>query len=368
MTIHRVFLAGAKNDKRWKYSPVTIVASKTPLYAGSVSDFVREYPELLHQMSNQVKRCHACSKSCGKTIDVCNNCGVSLRNSPIVRSDNALMGFVYGIKFCDNYFLGTSIRYQDPDYLVYDDIMQTTPIHLNSIPTFVYVPDFRYLFSNPSKGLELISNLLENAVRAATQMLTNESFREKFFSRPANDYMDSVGLETFARHSALHGFNYPPSQYQIHLQFIIPPYTPYHSVLFEEGKHGNLNRFFTFDFIQKVLIFLKANNQAIQLSEIEPYSGEKLVGFIQERTNNVIDYYDCFRNAMQRHKQNNEAFCNWTEDDFKCRVERAPDGQVSPELDEILKRDKELLESYGKGPLGLQFYSFAKRPGSVSLW
>jgi hypothetical protein len=368
MSNRRFFLAGAISDDRWNYAPVTIVGSRKPLFPGSISEFINQNPDLHHQMTNKVRRCHACHKSCGKTVEICNNCGASLLGSPIVESDNALMGFVYGIQYCDNYFLATSIRYQDTNFLVYDDIMQTTPVHLNSIPSYVYVPDFRYLFSNPKKGLTLITDLFENAIRAAVVMLSNVPFREKFFSREANMQMDELGLDAFARQNALHGFNYPPSQYQIHLQFIIPPYTPYHRVLFDEGKHGNLNRFFTFDFIRKVLLFLEKSNQVIDVGEIEEISGENLVQFIHRKTLTTIDYYEHFRNAMRKHRRNNESFSNWKECDFRGLVERLTYDQVSPEFDKTLRNDKRVLESYGKGPLGLQFYSFAKKPGEVILW
>ena len=40
------------------------------------------------------------------------------------------------------------------------------------------------------------------------------------------------------------GLNFPPSQYQLHLQFMLPPLMPFHWKLYKEGVHFTPGRFF----------------------------------------------------------------------------------------------------------------------------
>lgn len=371
----RCYLAGGIDDGRWKYSPVTVVGRRKPNFVGSVKDFIGHHPESSSHLTNEVKICSSCTKSCGKTLHTCNNCGGDIADHPIERSDNALMGFVYGIQSSDNYYLGTSIRYQDPDFLVYDDIMQTTVVHLNSIPSYVYVPDFRHLFEKPIEGLALVRRLYDNAVTAAVSILANDEFVSTFFSPESLEIMKKGGTREFVLRHVFAGFNYPPSQCQLHLQFILPPYMPYHAVLLEEGKHGSVNRFFTYEYIVRTLEVLVDRGEVIRLSEIDGLSGEHLVDTINKRVN--LDYNASFTEAMNRQKANNAMLANWKQSDFKYLVARIGDDKIclplrdpdnAADADRITRHDKKVLESYGKGHLGLQFYSFPRSPGQVASW
>lgn len=49
------------------------------------------------------------------------------------------------------------------------------------------------------------------------------------------------------------GCNYPPSQYQLHLQFMLPPFLPYHYRLYLDGVHFTHERFFPVEYLKKVL-------------------------------------------------------------------------------------------------------------------
>ena len=40
------------------------------------------------------------------------------------------------------------------------------------------------------------------------------------------------------------GFNYPPSQYQLHLQFMLPPFLPFQHLMYLVGNHFTKGRFF----------------------------------------------------------------------------------------------------------------------------
>ena len=194
------YLAGAIEDGRWKYSPVTIRARREPWFRGTCADFIAQNPRQAHHLVNLVRVCPACSKSCARSVPACNNCATDLSLEPVSRTDNALMGFVYGIAA-----FPTSIRYEDEHFLVYDDLMQTTLIHLNAIPTDTYVPDLRYLFSDPRRGLELIKRLFALAVRAAVEILSVDDFAVKFFSPAALSLMEQLGKQTFVEDKVLAG-------------------------------------------------------------------------------------------------------------------------------------------------------------------
>ncbi len=49
------------------------------------------------------------------------------------------------------------------------------------------------------------------------------------------------------------GFNYPPSQYQLHLQFMVPPFLPFQWLACLKGVHFTPGRFFPFEYVRAVL-------------------------------------------------------------------------------------------------------------------
>jgi hypothetical protein len=367
------YLAGAREDGRWEHSPVVKSARKEPFVDVPAAEFMQVSPSIKKHLTNIVKVCPNCSKNCGITLHACNNCDSDISKEKAVATVNALMAFVYGLRG-----FPTSIRYEDESYLVYDDLMQTTSIHLNSIPTEVYVPDFRYLLSEPRRGLQLIDSLFGVAVKAASTMLSDEAFRRRNFSTEANKLMSEVNLETLVRQSVVCGCNYPPSQHQLHLQFILPPYLPYHAVLLAEGKHTEIERFFPLEYIRKCLEELINSGSSFAISDLSNLSGKEIISLLNDTVG--TDYYKIYVETVQQQKAIDRAFRNWHSEDFQFAVidkeivvpltafER---GDVIPDLRytpaELLNKDRATISSYGKGK-GLQFYSHAKSPGQVSDW
>jgi hypothetical protein len=47
------------------------------------------------------------------------------------------------------------------------------------------------------------------------------------------------------------GLNYPPSQYQLHVQFILPPLLPFHYHLYQRGTHFTHKRFFPVEYVTR---------------------------------------------------------------------------------------------------------------------
>jgi len=379
------YVAGAKSTRSWPHAFVDIEAHDTPKFSGSVSEFIQAYsgpfPHIVRQLSNTVKICPKCRKSCAFSLSTCNNCSQSLVGEPISRGDNSLTGFIYGIRYCQNYDLGTSIRYEDRHFFVYDDIMQTTMIHLNSIPTFVYIPDFRYLFSRPMIGLGIVKDLYRVGKIGAKKMFEQDAFVEKFYSVKAKEEMNRLGVDEWIDANVFAGFNYPPSQCQLHLQFILPPYVPYHSVLLSEGKHGDLGRFFPYKFLVRVLETAVERSTTVPIEEIEKMTGTRLAEYLSEKFG--VDYSAYFEACVRQNERVSDFCANWDSNDFeyvvidKRIVVRKDTGQVESGISavDLIKKDQGVFQSYGKQHkksegegVKLQYYSFAREPGSLPDW
>lgn len=52
-----------------------------------------------------------------------------------------------------------SLRHEDEEILVFDDLLALTTCHLNGVPTSAYLPDWRYLLKAPERGLALIDSV-----------------------------------------------------------------------------------------------------------------------------------------------------------------------------------------------------------------
>lgn len=202
-----------------------------PFFPGTVTEFVARhsgkphYEELVRQTRNRVKRCPFCKKPNAFTLAACNGCGQSLGAVEESFTNNIFTGFIYGIQRGPFPFT-ISIRSQTERFLVFDDLLQCSSCHLNCIPCNTYIPDIRSLFEAPRRGVTLIKEMFQAAWEAAEgQYLTNKSWKEKFIAD--GDQLSNEELKTYI----FSGFNFPPSQYQLHLQFVVPPLLPFHSYM-----------------------------------------------------------------------------------------------------------------------------------------
>lgn len=180
-----------------------------------------ELDQLLQmQTKNRVKRCPQCNKPNAFTLSHCNACGYNLTAVEISFTNNIFTGFIYGIARGPFPFT-ISLRSQTPEVMVFDDLLALSPCHLNTIPCNCYIPDVRTLFSQPKAGLQLVQTLFDAAWGVASeQFIGNAAWRAKM-------YAGDVTPESLRPH-VIAGFNFPPSQYQLHLQFMLPPLTPFH--------------------------------------------------------------------------------------------------------------------------------------------
>eukprot|EP00928_Gymnodinium_smaydae_P027123 TRINITY_DN21079_c1_g1_i2.p1 TRINITY_DN21079_c1_g1~~TRINITY_DN21079_c1_g1_i2.p1 ORF type:complete len:465 (-),score=57.89 TRINITY_DN21079_c1_g1_i2:215-1453(-) len=343
-------------------------ACAQPLH-GTIAEFRDLYANdevVQERLRNKVRVCTQCGKPCAITLASCNSCGASFDGVDISFTDNIFMGFVYGVSR-GKFPYTISTRMQTPELLCFDDPLSMSVCHLNVIPTDVYIPDCRYLFSDPARGLALINRLFEAAATVSlNQFWGNDAFRQRYLgNEDPPSSTDEIASIAFC------GMNCPPSMYQLHLQFIHPPLLPFHFSQALRKEHFHYERFFPLEYL----------NAALSL-------GERAKMKIDEQTQirDIIEHigqfgveYDKMHAALiQRCVTMQERFGPWNEDDFAYQVY---DGHVftagdEPELisdmsvSAIQKSDTAAMQNYGRpyvdgSPSG-GYYLYPKRPCDVS--
>eukprot|EP00931_Biecheleriopsis_adriatica_P057210 TRINITY_DN33929_c0_g1_i1.p1 TRINITY_DN33929_c0_g1~~TRINITY_DN33929_c0_g1_i1.p1 ORF type:complete len:441 (-),score=97.59 TRINITY_DN33929_c0_g1_i1:54-1376(-) len=339
-----------------------------PHFTGTIEEFRQQHADdsaTQERLRNTVKICGRCGKPCAYTLFSCNSCGASLEGVDKSYNDNVFMGFVYGIAK-GKFPYKISMRAQTPDFLCFDDPLQCSPVHLNAIPTSVYCPDLRYLFSDPPRGLALLNELLRTASQVALQQYwDNEAFREKIWggsSRPASQ-------EELSELVVL-GLNFPPSMYQLHLQFIHMPMLPFHYNMLQVGEHFTYGRFFPLFYLQKAL----GLGDAVKMTVTDDTDICDIMAMV---TKAGVSYDDEHAAHIARAHAAHQRFCPWREDDFThCVISgRVYDKarrceQPGLDLKEVQKSDSLLIQNYGRPydengkPTGT-YYKFAKDPKDV---
>ncbi|KAF4736443.1 hypothetical protein FOZ62_002194 [Perkinsus olseni] len=237
------YLAGAKHG-RWPAIPWQNDATCGPRFPGTADDLLASLKSAASQhkaeamLHNEVKICSACGKACALTLDVCNSCSGDIKDTAKSYTDNVMMCFMLGVEKTSKYPLTIPIRAQSSSFLCYDDLLASSPCHLNVIPTEHYLPDWRWLLTRPREGLDIMESLYRVAKDVAmSQFISNSDFVKKLFSPSVvNEIMRDPGCRSilcvnratgrsafryFIDTYGMSGFNYPPSQMQIHLQFIV---------------------------------------------------------------------------------------------------------------------------------------------------
>lgn len=294
------------------------------------------------QLKNKVKKCGVCGKPNGFTLKNCNGCSNDLTKTEISFTNNVFSSFLLGISKGPFPFL-ISIRKQSPEFLVVDDLLSLTRLHLNVIPASSYIPDWLVLLHDPKRGLALINQMFEECWSVV---------ESSFWPHRHHLFQGELSLETLRGHVAA-GFNYPPSQYQLHMQFIVPPFMPFHWLACKKGIHFTKGRFFPLEYLQAVL------QCPTQFSWTDASSMEELFDFY--KTHHNVDYDEIHERAVKRYYASHEALCNWNEADFKGVVTEDSsfvpfiDGQLAVEkaelvdsVDKVAADDKMILQNYGR--------------------
>jgi len=343
------YLAGFKEESKASYPTVPRLDVNCPATIdGTVEDVSKICdPSLLPALFNDVKVCGKCGKPCAFTMATCNSCGASLADVEISKSENVFSAFLFGVKLASKGFPYTiSLRRETDEVMVMDDLLQLTPCHLNGIPKQYYIPDWRYLLLAPAAGLKLLDTLEAELWEATQPFLRSETYRKALFRGDISD--EEI------RKNIICSFNFPPSQFQLHVQWLVPPLTPFQHYMAETKNHFHEGRGFPMSYVRKLLALGEKYDvqKDTPVEQIMEHFSKKGVDYKTEWT----EWYEkvCLASTL--------SFQNWNTADFQYVVEdgkvfdySVADGKVAlgaeaPDASAkaLQDKDKAALQNYGR--------------------
>jgi len=300
-------------------------------------------------------------------MNTCNACAADLSEVATSKSPNLFVGFIFGVDKT-GFPLKISLRSETPSMLVFDDPLAITRAHLLAVPTDVYCPDVRSLFVAPRAGLELLRKMDEAAWTAlANSHLASEPWRRKALS----DAGVGMAPEDLRRH-VVRAFNLPPSQYQLHLQYMLPPMLPSHLGVFRKGAHFAKFRHFPFSYVISALeAFIAAE---ATLTEAPQMATDDFIKALAERG---VDYERSYAEDQAQLAESNALLANFCAEDFKYAIAEGhvydrksgsvAEGSLAKEVENA---DKLALQGYGRpygegGKPGGRYYVHAREPAAL---
>lgn len=361
-------------------------------FRGSPADFAEKHckdrPDVNVQLWNKVRVCPKCGKAVAFTLPSCNGCGFPemLQKTEISKTENVMIAFCYGMEKTARFPLKLGLRYQDENFLCYNDILALSPCHLNCIPTTHHIPDWRYLLLAPQRSLDLIRKMWEISSRVVEEQFWANTAWRNFILRGAKD--GSLAWEEL-KTCFLTGMNYPPSQYQLHLQFIVPPMMPFDFHKLENGDHFHHNRFFPFEYLEAVLTFCIKEGESLTFpwptgpTEAEI---EEIIKFFEVKG---VSYEQIHGDMVARAKAAQRKLAKWEKGHFEALAKVDPSTGAErvvgllPNGEEDMEEGGEyslLLEGEDAGKVRAEdkkilmncvattYYKHAKAPGEVAHW
>jgi len=282
-----------------------------PPVGGAVDSVARTNEQLARYMYNDVKVCDRCGRPCAHNQKACQGCGHTLENVPITQTENVMMGFIFGVERTLKFPLMISIRRQTDHVIVFDDLLAMSTCHLNALLTSHYCQDWRWLLRDPSTALGLLDEMEGEAWQATLSFFSDEQWR-KFV------YREGVTKE-MVRDNIICGFNSPPSQYQLHLQWIVLPLMPFHHSKLLDGLHAQRGRWFPLEYVRRILDELVAEGKTFDIRADTPVDE-----IIQYFNSKGVYYEEVWAECYQKYCAS-YALSNWKAEDFKYVV---LEGQV----------------------------------------
>lgn len=352
------YLAEAKDN----FPHTNQIVAKMDPTAGLFDEFVDKDDSLKSWAAckNKVKKCPKCAKAVAFTMTKCNNCGTDIASVEVSETPNIFIGFIFGVQKA-SFPLTISMRFQSESCLVFDDVLSLTPAHLNSIPTSRYIPDFRLLFARPAEGKRILLELQDQAWGVLQkQFLSNAAWKKRLLRKGESLTVAEIGKHVIA------GFNYPPSQYQLHLQYMLPPFLPFQYYQYLKGLHFTKGRFVPIEYA--LAVFELGVPYPVTLDT--PL--EALFDFYKARG---VDYNAIWEYEYKRYGDSHKALANWNKEDFSYvfadgKAYRGKEVVVGVDESKTQNSDKLALQNYGRPydtkdgkPTGT-YYKFAKRARS----
>lgn len=354
------YLAGFKEDRVAPYPTVPRLDVQAPFTIdGTIDDVFKAHPELEPCLYNDVKQCTHCGKPNAYTLTVCNSCGNKLPED-LSKSENVFSAFLFGVKLANKGFPYTiSLRRETEDVLIFDDMLQLCPCHFNCIPKKFYIPDWRYLLPCPKESMALLETLEAELWTATLPFIQDPAWRKAI-------YREGITDEDI-RKNIIISFNFPPSQFQLHVQWLVPPLTPMQHNMAENRHHFHEGRGFPLSYVKNVLALNKpfvVNKDTEIQSVIDYYKGLGVDYNAQWK-----EWYDkiCLGSTL--------GMQNWQPDDFQYVVQdgkvhnfSVKEGKIAvgdivegATSGEVQAQDKIRLQNYGRP------YNEAGKPGGTYI-
>jgi len=179
------------------------------------------------------------------------------------------------------------------------------------------------------------------------------------------------------RQHVMKGMNYPPSQFQLHLQYIVPPMTPFNTYMMRKRKHYTYGRFFPLEYVMLCLEYEKKDPHPSKWAEVADTAIDDVIEYYNKKG---VRYSDVHREALERYEASDSLLAKWPSVAFgACVLDGTTVVRTTPinsdELETAAKiqaADKDILQNYGRpykdGKPSGTYYSFAKEPGAVEVW
>merc|ERR1712083_754127 len=101
-------------------------------------------------------------------------------------------------------------------------------------------------------------------------------------------------------------FNLPPSQYQLHLQYMLAPLIPTHLHQWRKNFHYIKMRHFPFSYVTKALQAFKRRDESLPNAAI--LTPDELVAEVSKRG---VDYNQEYSSNIEAFKRSNELLANF---------------------------------------------------------
>lgn len=345
--LRKQYFAGFKEDRAAAYPTVPIMDVQVDARIdGTIDDVFAKAPELEPCLYNDVKVCTGCGKPCAYTMFVCNSCGKDLPTE-LTKSENVFTAFLFGVKTAKKGFpYIISLRRETSDVLIFDDMLALSGCHFNCISKKYYIPDWRYLLLCPQESLKLLDTMENELWEASLVFLRNPAYKSYF-------YREGVTEEDI-RKCVASSFNFPPSQFQMHIQWQLLPLFPFQHFMAEKKNHFHEGRAFPMPYVRKVL----AMDKPYEVTKDTPITDiiEYYKGLGVDYTTEWTEWYQKIGLGGTLEMQ------NWNPDDFQYVVEDGKvnsfsvvDGKVKidaevPDVDPVAvqTKDKAAMQNYGR--------------------
>jgi len=281
-------------------------------------------------------------------------------STPAVERSNEFTGYIYGIESHKNVALMMDVRYENKDFIIADDPESTCMLHVDCIVADAFIPDWRWLLTNPEKGLKLVYQMEELSLKVAVDAWRDERWRS-FVNPQDRDSFSDADVRT----NLISGFSIGRSgRNQLHLTVMCPPFVPSHFHSLLKNELFIYRQWFPLEYVLKILTLCVRRGIKLTVEDVG-MPIEALIAFFDD-----IPYDVIHTRALQRYARSHHALAHFRMDMFEYVVsqdkiiptKRATGGKEKPKHESdrnaLWNHDRAVLTAAGARK---QYYSFPKQ-------